>query len=145
MTLMPYDPFKQMANIRKEFNNLFSDYPSFFHTAQNWGMIRADVHETSDEIIVSCDIPGLESKEDVDIDIDHDTLNVSGSIKKTNEVNDENMHRKERFTGRFHRSITLPSPVSHDGVKATYKNGVLEVRMPKVTTDERKKINVEFH
>ncbi|HLR08536.1 MAG TPA: Hsp20/alpha crystallin family protein [Bacillota bacterium] len=145
MTLMPYDPFKQMANIRKEFDNLFSDYPSFFHTAQNWGMIRADVHETSDEIIVSCDIPGLESKEDVDIDIDHDTLNVSGSIKKTNEVNDENMHRKERFTGRFHRSITLPSPVSHDGVKATYKNGVLEVRMPKVTTDERKKINVEFH
>src|SRR5699024_5376076 len=114
---MPYDPFKQMANIRKEFDNLFSDYPSFFHTAQNWGMIRADVHETSDVIIVSCDIPGLESKEDVDIDIDHDTLNVSGSIKKTNEVNHENIHRNEPFTRPFHRSITLPSPVPHDGVK----------------------------
>src|SRR5699024_2574361 len=112
---------------------------------EHWGSIRADVHETPDEVIATCDIPGVENKEDVDIDIDRDVLHISGSIHRTNEVNEKNMHRKERFTGRFHRSIPLPSPVSHEGIKATYKNGVLEVKMPKAEKDDRKKIDVEFH
>jgi HSP20 family protein len=52
---------------------------------------------------------------------------------------------KERYVGRFHSSVSLPSPVSDEGVKATYKNGILEVKMPKLATDNKKKIDVEFH
>lgn len=55
------------------------------------------------------------------------------------------MHRKERFVGRFHRSVTLPSRVASENVKATYKNGVLEIRIPKLQADTKKKIDVEFH
>ncbi|GGB38710.1 Hsp20 family protein [Virgibacillus dakarensis] len=145
MALVPYDPFRQLANIRKEFDHFFSDFPSTFGSEYNLGSIRVDVHETENEVIATCDIPGLESKEDVDIDIEQNTLILSGSISKTNEINEENMHRKERFSGRFHRHISLPSPVSHEGVKATYKNGVLEVKMPKKMKENRKKIDVEFH
>lgn len=145
MPLVPYDPFRQLSNMRKEFNHFFSDFPSIFGSEHNWGGIRVDVHETENEVVAMCDLPGLEKKEDVNIHIENNMLNISGSINRTNEVKDENMHRKERFSGRFHRSVPLPSPVSQEGVKATYRNGVLEVRMPKEKEGNQKTIDVEFH
>ncbi|GGH84593.1 HSP20 family protein [Pullulanibacillus pueri] len=145
MALVPYDPFRQMSNMRRQFDRFFSDLPMTMENDYGLGNIRVDVHETENEVVATCDIPGLEKKDDVDITIENDTLNVSGSIHKTHEVEEENMHRKERFTGRFHRSISLPSAVSHEGVKATYKNGVLEVRMPKMMRDNKQRIDVDFH
>ncbi|OLN23863.1 heat-shock protein Hsp20 [Domibacillus antri] len=145
MALVPYDPFRQLANLRKDFDRIFFDFPSAFGMEQNWGGIRVDIHETENEVVATCDLPGLDKKEDVDISIDQNTLRISGSMNRTTETKEEHMHRKERFAGRFHRSVSLPSPVSNEGVKATYKNGVLEVKMPKVTKDDGKKIDVEFH
>lgn len=145
MPLVPYDPFRQLSNMRKEFDHFFSDFPSIFGSEHNWGGIRVDVHETENEVVATCDLPGLEKKEDVNIHIENNMLNISGSINRTNEVKDENMHRKERFSGRFHRSVPLPNPVSQEGVKATYRNGVLEVRMPKEKEGNQKTIDVEFH
>ncbi|PWA08426.1 heat-shock protein Hsp20 [Pueribacillus theae] len=145
MALVPYDPFRQLSNIGKDFDNFFSNFPSLFRDDSQWGGVRVDVHETDTEVVATCDIPGLEKKEDVNIHIENNMLNISGSINRTNEVKDENMHRKERFFGRFHRSIPLPSPVSQEGVKATYRNGVLEVRMPKEKEGNQKTIDVEFH
>lgn len=55
------------------------------------------------------------------------------------------MYRKERYVGRFQRSIQLPSAVSQEGVKASYKNGVLEVRMPKLSEEHKRRIDVDFH
>lgn len=145
MALVPYDPFKQLANMRKDFDRFFSDFPLTFGTEHNFGGIRVDVLETENEVVTTCDIPGLEKKEDVHIDIENNTLSISGSINRRNETKEENMYRKERYVGRFHRSVPLPSPVSHEGVKASYKNGVLEVKMPKLIQDNSKKIDVDFH
>lgn len=145
MALVPYDPFRQLSNMRREIDRMFTHFPFSFENEHSLGNIRIDVHETESEVVATCDIPGLEKKEDVNIDIETNVLTVSGSINRVNEVNDENMHRKERYTGHFHRSIALPSPVTHVGVKASYKNGVLEVRMPKLAKDNKKKIDVEFH
>ncbi len=145
MALTPYDPFRQLSNMRREFDRFLSDFPFPFEHEQGTGGIRVDVHETENEVIATCDVPGLENKEDVDIDIENNRLSISGSINRTNEVNDENMFRKERYVGRFQRMVTLPSPVSHEGVKATYRNGVLEVRMPKLVKESRKRIDVDFH
>ncbi len=145
MALVPYDPFRQLSNMRREFDRLFSDFPIHFDHEQGLGSIRVDVHETENEVVATCDIPGLEKKEDVDIDIENNRLSISGSINRTDEIKEENMFRKERYVGRFQRMITLPSPVSHEGVKATYRNGVLEVRMPKLVKDTKKKIDVDFH
>jgi HSP20 family protein len=145
MALLPYDSFRQLSNMRREFDRIFSDFPISFENEQVLGSIRVDVHETANEVVATCDIPGLEKKEDVDIDIENNRLSISGSINRTNEIKEENMFRKERFAGRFSRMITLPSPVSHEGVKATYKNGVLEIKMPKVVKDTKKKVDVDFH
>lgn len=146
MSLTPYDPFRQLANMRRNFDRFFSDFPlDLGMENNNFGNIRVDVHETENEVIASCDIPGLEKKEDVNIDIENNMLSINGTINKTNEIKEESMYRKERYTGSFHRTVSLPSPVSNEGVKATYKNGVLEVRMPKKTNDNKKKIDVDFH
>jgi HSP20 family protein len=145
MALIPYEPFRQLSNMKREFDRIFSDFPISFENEHVLGSVRVDVHETENEVVATCDIPGLEKKEDVQIDIENNRLSISGSVNRTNEVKEENMYRKERFAGRFQRMITLPCSVSHEGVKATYKNGVLEVRMPKKAQDTRKRIDVDFH
>lgn len=147
MPLIPYEPFRRLENMRRELDRFFTaDFPAFrTGLAQNWGTPSLDIHETENEVVVTCDIPGLEKKEDVNIDIENNVLSISGSVNRVNEVKEENLHRQERFAGRFQRSVTLPSRVASEGVKATYKNGVLEIRIPKLQADTRKKIDVEFH
>ncbi|MEG6616118.1 Hsp20/alpha crystallin family protein [Peptococcaceae bacterium 1198_IL3148] len=141
MALVPYEPLRHLSNIRREFDRLLSDFPSAFENSS----IRVDVHETDTEVVATCDIPGLEKKEDIDIDvIDNNLLSISASISRTSEVKEENMHRKERYVGHIQRSISLPSPVEHEGVKASYRNGVLEVRMPKMVKD-KKRIDIDFN
>ena len=148
MSLLPDDPFKQLANIRKDFERMFAAFPfdmNFFdNIIGNFGNMKVDVHETDTEVVATCDIPGLEKKEDIQINVAHNMLSISGFMNKATEVNGENTFRQERYAGSFHRAISLPSPVSQNGVKATYRNGVLEVRMPKTTQVIEHKINVEF-
>lgn len=146
MSLIPYDPMRHLQNMRRELDRFFAtDFPVFKGFGQNWGAPSIDIYETENEVVATCDIPGLEKKEDVSIDIENNVLSIAGVINRLNEVREEHMHRQERFVGRFQRSVTLPSRVSAEGVKATYRNGVLEIHMPKVTTDNKKRIDVEFH
>lgn len=107
--------------------------------------MRVDVHETADAIVATCDLPGLESREDISIQIENQMLHISGVLKRSNEVKDEQMHRQERYVGRFQRSVSLPSAVTHEGIVATYKNGVLEVKMPKLASDQKQNIDIQFH
>lgn len=148
MSLTPDDPFKHLENIRKDFDSMLAAFPFDMifgeNLLSNFESTRVTVHETDTEVVVACDIPGLERKEDIHINVDHYMLSISGFTNKSTEVKDENMFRLERYAGSFHRSIPLPSPVSKNGVKATYRNGVLEVRMPKTTQIIEHKIDVEF-
>ncbi|MFD1955139.1 Hsp20/alpha crystallin family protein [Paenibacillus thailandensis] len=145
MSLIPYEPFRHFENIRKEIDRLMPNDFHSFNLHRNWGSLNVDVHETETEVVVHCDIPGLEKKEDVSIDIDNNVLSISGTMNRSHEVKEENMHRQERYVGRFHRSISLPAPVTTEGVKASYKNGVLEVRMPKTRPGDKKRIDIDFH
>ncbi|PLR79062.1 heat-shock protein Hsp20 [Bacillus sp. V3-13] len=147
MSLIPYEPFRHLENVRRELDRFFTaDFPTTrTGFGQNFGTPSIDIHETENEIVATCDIPGLEKKEDVNINIDNNMLTISGTVNRVNELKEENMHRRERFVGRFQRSVTLPSRVSEDGVRATYRNGVLEIHMPKLQADNRRRIDVEFH
>ncbi|KIU10692.1 hypothetical protein SC09_Contig25orf00514 [Bacillus subtilis] len=145
MALTPYDPFRQLANMRKDFDHFFSEFPFDLRSEHNVGSIKVDVHQTENEVVATCDIPGIEKKEDINIEVEQNILTISGSMNKTSEIKEENMYRKERYAGSFHRTVTLPVVVSHEGVKATYTNGVLVVRMPKLTQGNKNKIDVDFH
>ncbi|NBI27952.1 Hsp20/alpha crystallin family protein [Chengkuizengella marina] len=141
MSLIPFEPFRELDTFRRELDNFFnSKFPSGF----NFGMPRIDIHETDNVVIVMCDLPALQQKDDVSIDIHNNVLTISGSINKSNEVKEEHLYKRERYSGQFRRSIPLPASVSDDDVKAVYKNGVLEIKMHKINESRSKKINIDF-
>ena len=95
-----------------------------------------DVYEQKDDLIVKAEIPGL-AKDEIDISLEGNTLTIKGEKKKEEEVKEEDYYRCERTCGAFSRTVELPTDVHADKVKASFTNGVLEIRLPK--TEEAKK------
>jgi HSP20 family protein len=144
MALIPYDPFHSLDQWKSGLDKFFNDAKSGFGYFSEFNMTRIDVSENENEVVAHCEIPGLENKEDVHIHIDDNLLTIHGVIKRSSDAEENQMYRKERFSGKFQRSITLPSPVNAEGTTATYRNGILEVRMPKTTKDTHKPIDIQF-
>src|SRR5256885_11873382 len=89
-----------------------------------------DMHETKDDLLLNFELPGVREK-DVSLSITGDLLTVRGERRFRQELNDDNYYHVERAYGKFERSVQLPIPVQADRVKATYRDGVLEVKLPK--------------
>lgn len=151
MSLMRWRPGRDLLNIREEMNRLFDDvFSSLPFTEKRRGLLEGewlpsvDVAETDENVVVTAELPGV-SQDDVDITIVNDVLTLKGEKKEEKEIKKENYHRIERSYGSFQRSVSLPTGVKADQAKATYKNGVLHVTIPKVEEAKPKtiKINVE--
>jgi len=91
---------------------------------------RVDLSETEDEYMVNADLPGLEEK-DVEVTLDNDALAIKGQRQEEHEEKKRDYHLMERSYGEFRRSIPLPHGVDTEKVKASFKNGVLRVHLPK--------------
>jgi HSP20 family protein len=102
---------------------------------------RTDVKETKDTLTITAEIPGLEAK-DVDVSISGDMLTIKGEKKQEKEEKDEYHHVVERSYGAFSRMVRLPAPVAADKIKASFKNGVLTVSLPKTEEAKQKAIPV---
>jgi HSP20 family protein len=89
-----------------------------------------DVWETENEIVYAFDLPGL-SEDKISIEVQDDTLTVSGERENTNKVEGDRFYRYERRYGSFARAVGLPAGVNDSSITASYKDGVLEVRVPK--------------
>ncbi|OGW28472.1 MAG: moleuclar chaperone Hap20 [Nitrospirae bacterium GWC2_42_7] len=95
-----------------------------------------DVFEEGDEVVVKAELPGMK-KEDIDVNLTDNTVVISGEKKQEEKVEKKNYFRFERSYGSFSRTLRMPSEVQTDKAKASFKDGVLEVRVPK--TEEAKK------
>lgn len=95
-----------------------------------------DIFEEGGDVVVKAELPGMK-KEDIDVNITDDTITISGEKKKEEKVEKKNYYRLERSHGSFTRSFRMPTEVQTDKAKANFKDGVLEVRIPK--TEEAKK------
>ena len=102
----------------------------------------ADVMETDDEVIVAVDLPGMD-KGDVEISVAEDLLEIRAERKEEKEEKGEEFYRKERSFSRYERSLKLPAEVKADDAKASLKDGVLTVHLPKVEVTTRKKVKIE--
>ncbi|CAI4033848.1 Hsp20/alpha crystallin family protein [Nitrospira tepida] len=98
---------------------------------------RVDLFEDKGDIVVKADLPGM-SKEDIEVNLSDTTLTLRGEKKKEAEVKEKDYYRMERSHGLFRRVIELPSEVQADKVKASFKDGVLEIRLPKTEEAKRK-------
>ena len=89
-----------------------------------------DIFEEGNEVIIKAELPGM-NKDDIDVNISDDVITISGEKKSEERVEKKDYFRIERSHGSFSRSMTLPSEIQTDKVKAVFKDGVLEVRIPK--------------
>jgi HSP20 family protein len=110
-------------------------------TFPRWSLLAGEVEETEKEFVVSVEVPGME-KEDCHITIEGNTLYLSGEKRFERETQDSTYHVMERAYGAFQRSIPLPRNVDIDKADASYKNGVLTVRLPKAGSENIKSIKV---
>jgi HSP20 family protein len=101
-----------------------------------------DIHETKDNILLQIEVPGVK-QEDIHVSIEDGTLTLKGERKRETEVKEDQYHRVERSYGHFERRILLPSEVDSDRVKASYRDGVLEIQLPKKEEAKPKQIRVE--
>jgi len=101
-----------------------------------------DFYEEKDEIVVKAELPGLD-KNNIEVNLTNHTLTIKGEKRKEEEVKEKNYYRSERSYGSFVRTLELPTDVHADRVKATFKDGVLEVRLPKTEEAKKKEIKVK--
>ncbi len=97
------------------------------------GQLAVDVYQTKDDIIIKSTIAGVKP-EDIDIAINNDMITLRGKREKDHEVTDDDYYYRECYWGGFSRSIILPCEVKVDKIKASMKNGILSVVLPKATT-----------
>jgi len=103
----------------------------------------ADIFENKDEIIVKAELPGM-AKEDVNVNITENSITLSGEKKKEEKVEKKDYYRLERSYGSFSRSFSLPGDVQTEKAKATFKDGILEIRVPKTEEAKKKQVKVKI-
>ncbi len=109
--------------------------------SSRWGLLAAEVADNDDKVEVMLEVPGLEAG-DFEIEVRDDILVVRGEKRVAREETKGHYHVMERAYGRFERAIRLPTPVEDDGAEATYRNGVLTVRLPKSKSALTRRISV---
>ena len=144
MTLVRWLPRRNGSELRTEMDRLFENFlsPSSLHL--EWGGLSpaVDVEETPDAYVFRADLPGVVSK-DVKVTVHGDTLTLRGERRREEKKSDGTLHRVERSYGEFERSFTLGAPVKADQVKASYRDGVLEIHVPKADEAKPREIDVQ--
>lgn len=141
-----WDPFAGSRDLQKEMNRLVDVFSKRADRAATPPEVAwtpaADIYETKDEMVAVLELPGVSQKE-INISLVGDTLSVRGERHREDQVGEENYYRVERTYGPFSRTLLLPSVVDADRIKAVYKNGLLEIRLPKREEAKPKPIPIE--
>ena len=144
MSLVKWNPAKDLLDLQKELNKVFGEF--FSRSPMELGSFEwapaVDIIENDNEFVVKAELPGI-TQDDIKVSLSNDVLTIKGEKKQEKEEKGKNFHRIERSYGSFHRSFSLPSKVQADKVKAVYKNGVLEITLPKAEEVKPKEITID--
>ena len=136
--------FGRLTDLRDEIDRLFeaplAEFARSSRLLSGWTP-ALDVYEDKDSVFVKAELPGMK-REEIELSLHDKTLSISGERKAESKHQDAEVYRSERFVGRFQRTISLPSPVASDKVKAQYEDGILTVTLPKTEEAKPKQINV---
>ena len=142
--LAKWDPFRELLDIKDDFDRMIDRlFKSEFSLWEGRGAPPVDIYEDEDNIIVKAEVPGI-SKENLSVTLSDDTLTISAKDVKEKEIKKENYYRKEIRRGGFTRSFTLPCAVDRNKVKATMKDGILEIVLPKAEEAKEKEIKIDI-
>jgi len=136
--------FGRLTDLRDEIDRLFeaplTELARSSQLLSGWTP-ALDMFEDKDNVYVKLELPGMR-KEDIDLSLHDGSLSISGERKSEEKFKDAEVYRAERFYGRFQRTVTLPTAVATDKVKAQYKDGVLLITLPKAEEAKPKHIDV---
>jgi HSP20 family protein len=134
-----------LSDIQSQMNRLFDNFlgqPASAEASERVWAPAADMYETKNEVVVRAELPGLTDK-DIHVSVTGDLLTIQGERRDEHDVQDASHYRRERWFGKFVRTFSLPMPVETSQIKATYRDGVLTVTLPKSEEIKAKEIKVE--
>ncbi|MEK7528578.1 MAG: Hsp20/alpha crystallin family protein [Patescibacteria group bacterium] len=123
-------------------SELFLKEQNFDENSTDEGQLACDVFQTDAEIVVVAPVAGVK-KEDLDIEVTDDVLTVKGRRSVCFDVEEKNYYTQECFWGDFSRSVILPESVDVSRIKASFKNGIAIIRIPKVEKIRSRKIHIK--
>ena len=146
MNLVRWTPFREMTTMQDRIDRMFNS--PFWLTGRMdddsgmgmWNPV-VDLYEKDDHFVIKAELPGVDKK-DITIDLKDRLLTLSGQRSYENEVKEENYYRRERSCGKFQRAFTLPADVDSDKIKAEFKDGLLQIEVPKPEGHKPKTITI---
>jgi HSP20 family protein len=156
MSVVNWGPLKELEEMRRDMDRLFDEiFSPLQRRRRTWGekpeaeptetapiVPNVEIYDRTDEIVFRAELPGVK-KEDIALSISKDSLSLKGEIKKEEEVGGTAYYISEINYGSFSRTLTLPVEVDSDKAKATFKNGILELVLPKRVEAKPKEIKIE--
>lgn len=143
MTLVRWDPFRELVTMSDRLNRMLSDSGSIARSGESYsGWIPpVDIFEKDENLMLRAELPGIK-KEDIELRVENGVLTLQGERRRGEEVAEGNLHRSERIFGSFTRSFTLPTTVDAARIVANYRDGVLEVTLPKSEASKPKRVEI---
>jgi len=145
MMIKRWKPYRDALGLQDRINGIFNDQTDIWPRNQENLMAwdpNTDIYEDKDGYIFKVELPGVK-KEDLEIELNNQTLTIKGEKKDSQEIKKEHYHRIETISGSFYRSFRLPKTVDSQSIKANLKDGILEVRVPK--QEEAKPKSIPIH
>ncbi len=144
-TLVRWEPFRELAALQNDMGRLMSTFLgqgqiNGENGERTW-MPAVDVWETENELVYAFDLPGI-PEDKISVEYDDGALTVSGERERTQEVQGDRFYRYERRFGSFSRTVGLPQGVSEDAIRADYRDGVLEIHVPKPEQAKPRRIQI---
>jgi HSP20 family protein len=147
MNILRWDPFSDMQTLRERINRLFEESLAQGArqepvVAHSWAPV-VDIYDTPEALLVEVELPGMK-QEDINVELSGDTLTIKGERLPHEGDDKRELLRQERHYGSFSRAFTLGVPVQQTAVKAHYRDGVLEITLPKAEETKPKQVKIEL-
>ncbi len=144
MSLIRWQPFSEIDALQKEMNSLFDSLAPSNNDKLSSGFIpAAEMEETPEAIQLKLEVPGMDAK-DIDIQVAAESISISGERKSETKTEAKGITRSEFRYGSFRRVIPLPARVQNTNVKAEYKEGILNLTLPKAEEEKNKVVKVNI-
>jgi HSP20 family protein len=138
-----HDPFESLLRFQDDLSRAIgprTGQPREHVSTRVWSPV-VDVYEDADAIVIKTDLPGV-NQDEIDVEMNNDTLTIRGERKFDDEERRDKYVRVERQYGSFQRSFTIGVAIEADKIKAVYKNGILELTLPKAEATKPRKVQV---
>ena len=145
MALVRWRNFDELDRLQRRFNRLFEEFslPTWTEEEQWMTTPRAELTQTDEEVLLKLEVPGMKA-EDLNIEVSKDSISISGERKQEHREEKEGVTRTEFHYGKFHRVIPLPVKIDNTNTTAEYKDGILNLKLPKAEEEKNKVVKVQL-